>query len=53
LDVALSVGDAVKVLELVIVLVPLGDEVPVFDEVIEDVAVLVINPLIVFLEVFE
>lgn len=53
LGVALSVGDAVKVLELVTVLVPLGEEVPVFDEVIEDVAVLLINPLIVFLEVLE
>ena len=53
LGVALSVGDAVVVLELVVVRVPLGDEVPVFDEVIEDVAVLLINPLIVFLEVLE
>lgn len=53
LGVALFVGDAVKVLELVTVLVPLGEEVPVFDEVIEDVAVLLINPLIVFLEVLE
>jgi hypothetical protein len=53
LDVALFVGDAVKVLELVIDRVPLAEEVPVFDEVIEDVAVLLIIPVIVFLGVFE
>jgi hypothetical protein len=53
LGVELSVGEAVKVFELVTVRVPLGEEVPVFEAVIEDVAVLVINPLIVFLEVFE
>ena len=53
MDVALFVDDAVKVLELVIVLVPLGEEVPVFDDVIEDVVVLLIIPVIVFLGVLE